>query len=862
MRYADPALCPDCRSSLPAGADRCGTCDLVVRHRIAVDLFRTLTRADDLLADLRVASAAATPAPVPVPASAGATAGAGSGAWVPPPPPATGAVGGPTASSRPPVVPPPPVRTHSTGSTSPGLSTTSIPKILLGLGALCLLVAAVVFLAVSWTHLGVGGRTAVLVGLTLAAAGSALGLLRADLRVAAESLSVVALGLLALDVLGSAGAGWFGEPGPGVATAATGAVVALGAAGLGALRLPGRDRLVAPQIIVGVAGLVGYAGLLEASDHAWLVGHLMIAVGLIPVGLAIGLRTDGAPTTRPAVPALVCSVSLAVALIWIITALDSLGDALADPSVVHLWQAGSGWSLLVCAAWLLVPGALLQRLDVTVVAGAGAALIVTTVLALPALDAGAGIFGLTSLLVTMIWTAVLAGFGAVLPKWRAVPATPALVGATLLAGQWAVAVVGAIARWAHRLSASDVAFDQPAGIVLRRPDPWVEPAILVPAALTIVAVVTLLIAPQHRRPAVVATVAGSAGGFAGVTTLASYDVALAWVLVALLLVAGAAALIATRTSGIRATAMAGIAGVAAAAAGIGSLPSDVLATGAGAGALGIALLLLFAATGGARILGSVLATPSILLLTAAAVSLAADGSAVWFAMTSLVSLGVLGIARPRTEVEVPAILGAWVALPIALEATPDPAPLLVLWLTVAGALCCASALLHDERRFAGLIAPACWLAASWVWLADHRITAPEAYTLPVAVALVGLGLARMRRDAAAGSLGSLTPGLLLATLPSLLWTLDDPASLRALLLGIGCLAATVAGASLRWAAPLAVGAGVGAILTLRVVAPFASEVPQWVWIGAAGVLLTVLGITWERRLRDLRRTAGLVGRLR
>ena len=41
-----------------------------------------------------------------------------------------------------------------------------MPKILLALGAGCLLVAALLFLAVTWSVLGVGGRTATLVGFT------------------------------------------------------------------------------------------------------------------------------------------------------------------------------------------------------------------------------------------------------------------------------------------------------------------------------------------------------------------------------------------------------------------------------------------------------------------------------------------------------------------------------------------------------------------------------------------------------------------------------------------------------------------------------------------------------------------------
>ena len=41
-----------------------------------------------------------------------------------------------------------------------GIRSSSVPSILLGLGALCLLVAAVIFLSVAWSRLGVGGRRA------------------------------------------------------------------------------------------------------------------------------------------------------------------------------------------------------------------------------------------------------------------------------------------------------------------------------------------------------------------------------------------------------------------------------------------------------------------------------------------------------------------------------------------------------------------------------------------------------------------------------------------------------------------------------------------------------------------------------
>jgi hypothetical protein len=138
----------------------------------------------------------------------------------------------------------------------------------------------------------------------------------------------------------------------------------------------------------------------------------------------------------------------------------------------------------------------------------------------------------------------------------------------------------------------------------------------------------------------------------------------------------------------------------------------------------------------------------------------------------------------------------------------------------------------------------------------------EAYTLPSALALVGVGLWRLRHDDDAPTLTFLAPGLALATVPSLLATLDDPASPRALLLGLGCVALVLAGAGLRWSAPLVVGAGVGTLLVLRELAPYAAEVPTWLTIGLSGTVLTVVGITWESRMRDLRRATHYLAALR
>ena len=49
---------------------------------------------------------------------------------------------------------------------------------------------------------------------------------------------------------------------------------------------------------------------------------------------------------------------------------------------------------------------------------------------------------------------------------------------------------------------------------------------------------------------------------------------------------------------------------------------------------------------------------------------------------------------------------------------------------------------------------------------------------------------------------------------------------------------------------------------LRELAPYAQQTPQWVVIGLAGTVLTVVGVTWERRLRELHQAATYLERLR
>ncbi|WP_222430628.1 SCO7613 C-terminal domain-containing membrane protein, partial [Nocardioides sp. J9] len=719
-----------------------------------------------------------------------------------------------------------------------GVSFASVPKILLGLGAFCLLVAAVIFLAVSWSTLGVGGRTAVLGGFTLTAGASALLLHRTGLRIAGESLVVVALGLLALDVYGAGAAGWLGDDTGGGTSVVAGLTVAVASVLLALVRVGSQPRLVAPQVIAGIGLTVAYAGLVDITEHHLLAGHAITVVAI--AAILLGRATDLVP--------LQWSVTVAGGLSWVGSASIAATDALYEPDLHQLWSDGSGWSLLVTAAAMLVPGALLRNEQLGLAGASAAAMVVTGVVTLPSIDTDATTFGLVALVATAAWVAALA----LLPRRvRPIAIAPAGAGSLVLCGLALLTGSIAVVRWGEYTQPFASTFD----VVVDGRSPQTEPLLLVPSLLVVLAFVALLVTDRDRTalrgwlaPAVVVAGVGAA------TTLASYDVQLALPVAVLLLTAAASAAFRSTEGVVGALVVATGAGVVA----IPSAPLTVVAAGLGAAfALTVALL----GRGGTKVVGGLAFTPLLALAVTGLVH-SFDGGDTWVAVPVLLAVGIAAVALPRTEVELTAVAAAVVTLPISLSATYDLGGLLALWLAVAGFLACATALVNESRRQVAWLGAALLMLATWVRLADLEVREPEAYTLPLAAALLALGAWRMHRSPDVGSTEALLPGLVLATVPTLLWALGDPVSLRALLLGAACLTLTVAGAAMRWSAPLLVGASVGAAIVLRELGPYAGDVPKWVWIGLAGALLTVVGITWERRLLELRTAVGFLGRLR
>ena len=713
--------------------------------------------------------------------------------------------------------------------------------------------AAVIFLAVAWSWLGVGGRTAVLVGLTAVSGGLAVWLGRRGLRIAAESLSVVAFGLLALDVVGADNAGWLGDLSDYGLVTVIGLVVGGTAWALAWVTTRGERDLLAPQVFAGLGlGLVpvGVSGT-TTSDAAVLVTSCLALVGLAVLAyrLQIGL--------------LPWILGIVAALWWVPLAGLAVVRMAEDPSAAALWLDLQAWPAL-CAAGLLLLGArLLRRWPVVPQALSGlAATLLTLILVFPVLDNGLTAATLAALAFVVWWSAAL--LAAPVP-WRLTPTIALLAAATLPATIWLVqawtaleTVVGSGPAWA---SPASVRIDP----IRVDGHPSLLVAITAVGCLAVVALAGYVTSPpafaRRQSPFLLAAVC-----LAGLGTLTSSPVPLALVPGGLLVIGGG--LLGWGLPRVDRRADVAMTGALVLGAGavVTALPSAVLTLAA---ALVVVACAAVVAARGAEPVRRTVAESLVPLAAAVAVAAGTDVvgvDQVWRGLPVLVVVGGLALARPRLAVEVPAAVAAGIASVAALAAgvpaRQDSVPLEV-YLVLAGALVTASAVLHPHRRLLGWPGALLLVLASWVRLADLGVTAPEAYTMPSAVALIAFGLYRLRHDPSAGTMLALSPGLTLATVPTLLQVLaGEQVSWRALLLGLGCLALVLAGTRLRWSAPLVVGATVGAALVLYEASPYAAAAPLWVVIALAGTVLTVVGVTWESRLRNLRDATAYLSRLR
>jgi hypothetical protein len=776
-RYADPHRCPDCGAEITPADPSCPTCALSLRGDVASRLFQTLTQADGLLAALRAASVpAARVAAAPAPAGAAFDAA---------PFPA-----GPGGQTR-----------HR------GLSSASVPKVLLALGAGCLLVAALVFLAVTWSVLGVGGRTATLVAFTAVAFGLTAWMARRGLRAAAESLALVGYGLLTLDVVGADHAGWFGD----LSTAGLVLVVGLVLAATGVAGTLGVRRTVTSSLTSGE--LVAVVGTGLAAFAFGVAEWLPVSPSLAVATLVGATMTFAASRLRTTV--LLVGAAAVTAVAWLSLVSVALDRLFTLPTVRAVWVAGHAWPMLTAA--VLVAGLALVRalphLARVMAAGVAALLVILTVVT-PALDEG-------PTPATLVTVAVLVAVGAAgfaLPRpWRlgTVPTqVAAAAGLVTLVGPLALSALErlldpAAEPWSGR--PSDALGAVNAGL----PAPWLLPVATFVLLATLAAVAEssrLVDRAVGELPALQVSVLTLLTASV-VAALALYPVAL-WLVVGTLLVV----VVAMTTWSV-----------------VGRTVEPLVPAG---------LTLAFTLVVSLHAAWLTLAALLVAVAVTATVQLSSRAVALAAASGALAAAGLAATVWTGGH-----LLGA------------DPS-----WTALAGLLVLGAAVLGAPY------APGRWWAAERPAQARTGIEAgAAAAALPLALAglaraaaaLLVVGLVHLRRNPTATTMTALAPGLSLALVPSLLWVLAEPTGLRALLLGLACLLLVVGGARLRWTAPVVVGGTVGALLVLRLAAPYIGDaVPRWVLLGGAGALLVAMGVTWERRLQEARHLVSYVRALR
>ncbi|MGW0458100.1 SCO7613 C-terminal domain-containing membrane protein [Streptomyces tendae] len=733
-------------------------------------------------------------------------------------------------------------------TTAPG-----VQNVLLVLGGVLLTVAAIAFTLVSWGHLGIAGRSLVLGALTVGALGAPVTLLRRGLRATAEAVSGLATALTVLDAYALHEVAFTGADGVGYTAAASAVLAALWAA-------------------YGVRlGLFHPLPLAVATAHLPLL-LWAIAVGAGPLPLTAVLLATAAGGSAVALRA----VSAPVRVVAVVGALGT--GAVGVLSAGWLcWSASDPGSaaraaalLVVAAAVALMTGRFAPNREVAVAAAAAAGLCLV-----------AGSAGVLRVSVPGEWTVPGCQLFAILLLAAERTSLPLPLRQGLVRA--AAAVQGFAVLWAVPLVAGSVL-----GPAVQAVTPWsgaprtVRDAVFagvpapahastVPLVLAVVAA-ALVVAGRRtpRRPAVM--VVALVLGWAAVLVL---PVALQLPYTAGL-VTQAAVVVAALGLAVRSDRADGgpspLALTALLLAILTSVDLALLSLASESATIGVlvTLTVLFGAAG-RRPRHAPFTVPAALAhATALACALGASAG-LRPPHTALLVLVVPAVAaliasrssgsRATVPVEVAGAAAGLLALALAV---PDP-PMLALVLSLNGVVAAATAL-RPERRAVGWAAAVLLPAAAWVRLAAWEVGTPEAYTLPVTGPALVVGYLRRRRDTAVSSWTAYGPGLAATLVPSLLAAWDDQHWLRPLLLGVAALAVTLVGARLRLQAPLVLGAGVLALVAMHELAPYLTQVvgalPRWVPPALAGLVLLVLGATYEHRLRDARRLREALGRLR
>ena len=724
----------------------------------------------------------------------------------------------------------------------------SVGVILLILGALCVLAAAVVFIAVAWVQLPLVVRALILIVITASFGLFAALALRRRLQASAEAMAVVACGMFVLDLAAARRAGL-----PGLAdldsapyeilagallAAAAGAAafavrrrhgwlwsldaaVALGTAraALGAMRIEGDGYAVSSVTVTVIASLLYVAwrrlrlpvamwGAVGLGGVAWFVA---VAVGTESAADHIGGDVGRVAASWPA---------LTVAL------------------VAGLWSVRlthAGWRRVAAGA------SLLPVLLVFEIVGWSHGWVVGTSVVL----VGYVIAALASARVSTGWSPAVGGSALVLGLSSVVGLAPTLLA---LAARIGLAPVG---DWRG-----------PRGLPLNLLSGDVGPWLLPLTALVVLSLLPRITLDGHRLSLDRHHTAGVFVATLGVLPIL-YGAGF-WVSMTVLMVVAAILLCAARlwrhdSLLVLALLLLVIIRVCA--------YYDLLANPLAWTLIALACLAWALTERRPVVRAGFLTVAGLFALFAAAEWLTfapAPRPIHGLVIVAIGSLGLLASQRLRgarlTRRVGEGLSVTWAAVGLAMaDSSPSHR---ALELTVAGLAAGITAYLSDDRRRAGWVSGVLLTMASWIRLTDYDVETVEWYTVPAAAALLVYGVRRLRHHPGESSWRCLGPGTALALTPSLFVALDEPMTWRGLIVGLASVTLVAMGVRLRLAAPFALGVVATGLLALRNIWPVAAFIPRWTLLFLIGGVLLGMGMTWESRVNDVRTARRYVRGLR
>ena len=812
-----------CKAALPARPLRCPACGVALTGPNVAELVTTLRRADllvDLMrADLLTAPAQPTPQFPPLRQS----------------PLPTRAPSGQPPSGQ------PPARSWFAGK--------SVGVILLILGALCVLAAGAVFVAVAWMELPLAVRALILVIITASFGLCAQLALRRGLQATAEAMAVIASGMFVLDLSAARRTGL-----PGLADLAiapyeiVAGVLLVAVAATAALAVRSQGHwLWSLDAVVGLGMARAVSGVLRIGGD----GHpaALVTVTVVASLLFVGWRRLRFPVAMWSVLVLGAATWSAAVAAGAERAADHVGPdpgrlASAWPALAMALVAGL-WSVrLTHFVWRRVAAflCLLPVLLIFEIVGWSHGWVVGAVVML----AGCAVATVASGRMSSLWS-------------PAVGVSALVLGLSSMVGTLPTLVALAARIWRVSLDQVDVSTGDVA--------PWLLPLTAV-VVLALVPYVTVgsrrLRLDQHH----------TAGVFAA--TLAVLPILYGagfWVSFSVLVVVAAGLLCGARLWRndvllLLALSLLAILGLYAYFDGLDDLADPLAWT-----VIALACLAWALTEGRLAVWAGFLTAAGLFAL---------PGAVQWLGFVQvprsyqglvIVVIGSLGlpVLQRLRDTNLTRLVGeglsvTWVLAGLALAETS--ASHRAAELTVAGVAFGITAYLSPDRQRAGWVSGVLLTVASWIRLADNDIQVVEWYTLPAATALLVYGTRRFRRDpgesteSTESSLRCLGPGLALALVPSLVLALREPVSWRGLVTGVASVVLVAVGVKVRLAAPFILGVLATALLALRNIWPVAAFIPRWTLLFLIGGVLLGMGMTWESRVNDVRTASRYVRGLR